>query len=187
MTGYTGWRPMPPGRYRSQGESYVARALDRARVAYRYEPRLVLAGHDPGYQGRASVRPSGDTIPEVPTPYYSAALPGVREYWVRPDFYLPQHHAVIEYAGRMDLPGYRQRHREKVRLYEHNAISCYEVFPEDLRRPYWAPRLMDAIEDCLRPTPGRSGSSGQAVPDTIERLIHRSASEARSSSWPPRS
>lgn len=74
---------------------------------------------------------------------------------MRPDFYLPRHHAVIEYAGRMDLPAYRLRHREKVGLYEYNGIRCYEVFPEDLSRPYWAPRLIDAIEDCLRPAPSR--------------------------------
>lgn len=121
MTGYTGWRPMPPGRYRSRGESRIAAALDRSSMTYRYEPRLVLSGG-------ISDQPFGRT-----------------EYWVRPDFYLPDQHSVIEYAGRMDLSEYRERHAEKTRLYERNGIECYTVYPHDLDRPYWEPRLLESI------------------------------------------
>lgn len=100
---------------------------------------------------------------------------------MRPDFYLPLHHAVIEYAGRMDLPGYRLRHREKVGLYEHNGIRCYEVFPEDVRRPYWAPRLIDSIEDCLPPVHIHPIPVAPAIADTIELRLQNETCRENSS------
>lgn len=47
----------------------------------------------------------------------------------------------------MDLPDYRLRHAEKIRHYEYNGIRCYELFPQDISRPYWEPRLIDAIRN----------------------------------------
>jgi len=123
MTRYAGWQPMPPGQYRSRGESRLASVLDRAGMHYQYEPRLTLYSQ--------AHRPS--------------PIPG--EVWTRPDFYLPKQQAVIEYAGRMDLPDYRLRHSEKIRHYEYNGIRCYELFPQDICRPYWEPRLIDAIRN----------------------------------------
>jgi len=99
-------------------------------MTYQYEPRLILT--DPAK--------SNGHAPH--------------EQWTRPDFYLPDHRSVIEYAGRMDLADYRQRHDEKTRLYELNGFRCYEVFPEDLRRPHWDARLLDAIiEASWKPQP----------------------------------
>ncbi|MFN3166982.1 MAG: hypothetical protein ACE37H_07955 [Phycisphaeraceae bacterium] len=129
MNGYTGWRPMPSGQYRSRGESTIANLLGRAGVPYHYEPRLILYAP-----------------PQQPTP------PDISLRWTRPDFYLPRQRTVIEYAGRMDLPDYRERHAEKVQLYAYNGVRCYEVFPDDLRRSYWAHRLLDAVHTPWTPT-----------------------------------
>ena len=117
---------MPPGQYRSRGEYRVAACLDRGGLTYQYEPRLTLYA-----------------------PRNMAAEYNMHEQWVRPDFYLPEHHAVIEYAGRMDLPEYRARHNFKTQLYQSNGIKCYEIFPEDIRRPHWEPRLLDDLDTTL--------------------------------------
>lgn len=88
------------------------------------------------------------------------------EQWVRPDFYLPKHHAVIEYAGLIDLPEYRARHDFKTQLYQSNAIKCYEIFPEDIQRPYWEPRLLDDLDTTLTAS-NRSGIPPQTELPTL--------------------
>lgn len=107
-----------------------------------------------------------------------------RPQWARPDFYIPAANAVIEYAGRMDLPDYRRRHYKKTALYAASGINCYEVFPEDQRRPYWAPRLIDAIQmSMVTGPPGRDGNKvgstefrGSSVPQraSLQQMIEQS-------------
>lgn len=166
---------MPPGQYRSRGEAHVASALNHAGLSYRYEPRLVLptptywTGLSSEFKGQEKgarttpIRVPGTHRTDPPATNH----PGAAVYWTRPDFYLPQHHAVIEYAGRMDLPGYRQRHSEKVKLYAYNHIDCYEVFPQDLQRPYWAPRLIDAIKAALPSASNRRHRGMGTIEDRV--------------------
>ena len=91
------------GAYRSKGEQALGQTLDRLGVRYTYEPRLTL--YDPVAQ---------------------------RYRWTRPDFYLIDYGLVVEYAGMLDQPDYRDRHLRKAKLYQANGVPMLEVVPEDL-------------------------------------------------------
>jgi hypothetical protein len=96
-------------------------------------------------------------------PLPDSTSPGYAYQWARPDFYLPERREVIEYAGRLDLPAYRERHAAKLQLYEHNAVRCHEVMPRDLSQPRWGDRLLEAILASSTHTP-RIGSGPEALP-----------------------
>jgi hypothetical protein len=90
--------------------------------------------------------------------------------WVRPDFYLPQYQAVVEYAGRMDLASYRDRHLKKTQLYAYNGIDCHTVQPEDFRRPYWSSRLIEAIDAASSRTPNKGTHTTRHYTTLDERM-----------------
>lgn len=201
---------MPPGRYRSRGEAYIASALNRVGLTYQYEPRLVLppapevasellsassqSSSRRGdvqsywetdslhYSTGQSYSPSNPSIelsmhylgkPPPPNNIWSKKTSGGTSgggRWVRPDFYLPQYRAVVEYAGRMDLADYRDRHLKKTQLYAYNRIDCHTVLPEDFRRPYWSSRLVEAIDATSSRTPNGGGPKTRYYSTLDERL-----------------
>lgn len=142
-------------QYRSRGEQRLARALDEQLIEYQYEPRLVV--YDPAAR---------------------------RDRWLRPDFYLPDHQAVIEYAGMLDRPAYRERHGRKAWLYHTNGIPLIEVLPEDLERRDWERSLLEQIAASSSHRQIRNDKSSQHHASTCDIPAYQSGLEKHAANSP---
>ncbi len=68
-----------------------------------------------------------------------------------PDFTLPNHrNLIVEYAGMMDVPDYRDGILYKQQVYAANGIPAVFVYPQDLYGRNWHQRVLDRIEQTYR-------------------------------------
>ena len=68
-----------------------------------------------------------------------------------PDFTLPNHRdLIVEYAGMMDVPDYRDGILHKQQVYAANGIPAVFVYPQDLYGRNWHERILDQIERAYR-------------------------------------
>lgn len=63
---------------------------------------------------------------------------GPKRYIWHPDFYLPSHHAIIEYFGVQYDQTYKSMIQRKKRIYHANHYHLIPVYPATLQRNYKA-------------------------------------------------
>jgi len=54
-----------------------------------------------------------------------------------PDFYLPDFDIYIEYFGLRQIPSYRDKSREKIKIYAQNDIDCIYLYHRGSRHLEW--------------------------------------------------
>jgi len=109
------WLGARPPQYRSRGEAFVGRTLNRYGIPFVYEqPRLVYD------RGRYRV-----WHPDFSLPDHGGA--------------------VVEYAGMPDVIDYMQGIRHKEQVFEANGIHAVFLYPSDLYQPEASCRVMEKI------------------------------------------
>ncbi len=101
--------------YRSRGEARLGGLVDRYGIPFFYEHPLLVVS-----RGRYRI-------------------------W-HPDFTLPHHGGlVVEYAGMMDRPEYRDGIRYKHHVFDANGVPALFLYPNDLYAEDWEQRIIDRL------------------------------------------
>jgi hypothetical protein len=103
-------------------------------------------------------------IPFVYEPRIPVRDNSVTRYLV-PDFYLPRHHAFIEYYGRAGNAEYDRRTQRKESLYAANHIRVLALYPWSLCQD-WPARLLDYVDNSTPPFAVSRGDSAAQIRPT---------------------
>lgn len=101
--------------YRSRGEARLGGMLDRYGIPFFYEHPLLVVSR------------------------------GQHRLW-HPDFTLPHHGGlIVEYAGMIDRPEYRDGIRYKQQVFSANGVPAIFLYPDDLYGPDWQQRIVERL------------------------------------------
>ena len=101
--------------YRSRGEARLGHMFDRYGIPFFYEHPLLVVSR------------------------------GKYRVW-HPDFTLPHHGGlIVEYAGMIDRPDYRDGIRYKHHVFKANGVPAVFLYPHDLHGQNWQQRILDRV------------------------------------------
>ncbi len=79
-----------------------------------------------------------------------------------PDFTLPEHKLILEYAGITNDASYARSINHKELVYRQNNINAIFVYPNDFKNPTWPKELYNRISQY--PARSQAGYHGRSLP-----------------------